>query len=150
MYDKYWGPATWTLFHVLVEKLTNDNLVKPIIELIKSICSCLPCPTCREHSTTILQRYSLYHTINTKEDLKRFVWEFHNQVNKKLHYPEYNFNNLTKYSHYNLISILNIWLKYFNIFTTDVKLYSIKNKIFSTKKYTHKFIINNKYNFSLI
>ena len=82
MYDKYWGPATWTLFHILVEKLIDDSLVKPIIQLIKQICSCLPCPTCREHSTNILNNYSLYHTINTKEDLKRFVWEFHNQVNK--------------------------------------------------------------------
>ena len=114
MYDKYWGPATWTLFHVLAEKLTNDNLVKPIIQLIKTICSCLPCPTCREHSTTILKHYSLYHTINTREDLKRFIWEFHNQVNKKLHTPLYKFNNLTKYSRYNLNSIFTIWLKYFN------------------------------------
>jgi hypothetical protein len=149
MYDKYWGPATWTLFHVLVEKLTNDNLVKPIIQLIKTICGCLPCPTCREHSTTILQNYSLYHTINTKEDLKRFVWEFHNQVNKKLHAPLYTFNNLTKYSQYNLNSILTIWLKYFNIFTTDVKLYIIKKKIYNTKLYTQQFINHHKDKFNL-
>ena len=143
MYDKYWGPATWTLFHMLAEKLTNDSLVKPIIQLIKTICSSLPCPICKEHSTSILQRYSLYHTINTKEDLKRFIWEFHNQVNIKLHSPLYNFNSLTKYSQYNLITILNIWIKYFNIFTTDVKLYTIKNKINSTKLYTQQFITNN-------
>lgn len=149
MYDKYWGPATWTLFHILAEKLTNDNLVKPIIQLIKTICASLPCPTCREHSTIILQKYSLYHTINTKHDLKRFVWEFHNQVNKKLKTSLYNFNNLNKYSQYNLNSILNIWLKYFNIFTTDVKLYSIKNKINKTKLYTQNFINTNKNNFNL-
>lgn len=149
MYDKYWGPATWTFFHVLAEKLTNDNLVKPIIQLIKNICSCLPCPTCREHSTMILQNYSLYHTINTKEDLKRFIWEFHNIVNKKLHTPLYSFNDLTKYSQYNLNSILTIWLKYFNIFTTDVKLYIIKNKIYNTKSYTQQFINLHKDKFNL-
>ena len=149
MYDKYWGPATWTLFHVLAEKLTNDSLVKPIILLVKNICSCLPCPTCREHSTTILYRYSLYDRINTKEELKRFIWEFHNQVNKKLHVPAYNFNSLTKYNQYNLYTILQIWLKYFNIFTTDVKLYTIKHKINNTKSYTQQFITKHKDSFNL-
>tara|TARA_Y100000741_G_scaffold62493_1_gene44351 strand:- start:4574 stop:5026 length:453 start_codon:yes stop_codon:yes gene_type:complete len=149
MYDKYWGPATWTLFHVLVEKLTNDSLVQHIIHLIKQICSCLPCPTCREHSTNILNNYSLYHTIHTKEDLKRFVWEFHNQVNKKLGVQPYNYNGLTKYSQYQLGSILTIWLKYFNIFITDVKLYTIKHKINNTKAYTEKFIHTHKDKFNL-
>lgn len=149
MYDKYWGPATWTFFHVLVEKLANDNLVKPIIQLIKQICSCLPCPICRTHSTFILHNYSMYHTINTKEDLKRFIWEFHNQVNKKLGKPQYNFIDLTKYTNYNLMQILNIWLKYFNIFITDVKLYAIKNKINSTKFNTQKFIYTHKHMFNL-
>ena len=149
MYDKYWGPATWTLFHLLVEKLTHDSLVKPIIQLIKQICSCLPCPTCREHSSTILQNYSLYHTINTKEDLKRFVWEFHNQVNKKLGVQQYKYDGLTKYSQYQLSSILTIWLKYFNIFITDVKLYNIKNKINNTKTYTQQFINTHKDKFNL-
>ena len=148
MYDKYWGPATWTLFHILAEKLTNDSLVKPIIQLIKTICSCLPCPTCREHSTILLNNYSLYYTINTKEELKKFIWEFHNQVNKKLNTPLYQFNNLTKYSKFNLNTILIIWLKYFNIFTKDVKLYTIKNKINSTKLYTQQFINNNKDKFN--
>ena len=140
MYDKYWGPATWTLIHVLAEKLTNNELVKPIIQLIKQICSCLPCPICREHSTLILHKYSMYDKINTTNDLKRFIWEFHNQVNKKLGKPEYNYIGLTKYSKYNLLSILNIWLKYFNIFITDVKLYTIKNKINVTKKTVKEFI----------
>ena len=143
MYNKYWGPATWTLFHILAEKLNNDILVKPIIQLIKQICRCLPCPVCREHSTRILQHYKLYHKINTKEDLKRFIWEFHNQVNIKLHYPIYNFKDLNKYSNYSLEYILKTWLKYFNIFVTDVKLYTIKNQIHSIKLNTQSFIKNN-------
>lgn len=149
MYDKYWGPATWTLFHILAEKLTDNSLVKPIILLIKTICSCLPCPTCREHSTNILKRYSLYHTINTIKDLKRFIWEFHNQVNLKLHISQYSYDDLTKYKQYNILNILEIWLKYFNIFTTDVKLYTIKNKINNTKIFTQQFIINHKDKFDL-
>ena len=149
MYDKYWGPATWTLFHVIAEKLTSDQLIKPIIQLIKQICACLPCPTCREHSTTILHNYSMYHTINTVNDLKRFIWEFHNQVNKKLGNSLYNYEDLTKYTQYNLLSILSIWLKYFDIFISDVKLYTIKNKIKSIKIYTHKFIHTHKSKFNL-
>ena len=149
MYDKYWGPATWTFFHVLGEKLTNDKLVKPIIELIKQICSCLPCPVCREHSTLILKNYSLYDKINTIKDLKRFIWEFHNQVNKKLGKQLYKFDDLIKYKQYNLLSILTIWLKYFNIFLKDVKLYSIKNKINTIKKTTQQFIYNYKEEFNL-
>ena len=44
--------------------------------------------------------------------------------------------------------MVNIWLKYFNIFTTDVKLYTIKNKIHSTKLYTQQFITNHKDKFN--
>ena len=149
MEEKYWGPATWTLFHTLAAKLNTDSKYEifKIINIIKEICSCLPCPTCREDATDLLYNYNKYHLINNKNMLIRWLFDFHNLINRKLNKSIYTFSELNKYNQYDIYKIFNLWYKYFNIYVTDVKLINIKNKINICKLNTRNYIIKNNHLF---
>jgi hypothetical protein len=84
-----WGNAVWLLFHTLAEKL-DDNYIrgncKDILALIQIICKNLPCPECAQHAIETLKGGNLQH-IKNKDDLKRFLWTFHNIVNQRIQKP---------------------------------------------------------------
>ena len=83
----YWGEPTWTFFHTLVEKIKDDEYDKEkqnILTLIKSICNNLPCPDCKMHATKYMSKITIQH-IKTKDMLKRILFTFPNDVNKRLH-----------------------------------------------------------------
>ena len=74
-----WGNATWTLFHTLIEKIKNENYkrVGPIVfNIIKNICSVLPCPDCKQHAIEYLKPVTFKH-FPTKEHMKQFFYHFH-------------------------------------------------------------------------
>ena len=80
-----WGPATWTLFHVLAEKVNEfvyPRIAGQIFDVIKRICSALPCPECAQDATIFLGKVRL-HELRTKNDFKNMVYMFHNYVNAK-------------------------------------------------------------------
>ena len=100
-----WGKYTWILFHIIVEKidpLSFNKISFKIINWIKKICLNLPCPYCSEHATTLLNKYKNYNKILNKEDLKRFIYEFHNIVNKKVGKKIQDIDVLEKYKNGNL------------------------------------------------
>lgn len=89
MSKKQWGNACWYLFHTLAEKLKPEHSSEaPIITtLITNICFNLPCPVCSTHARNNLSKMPRNY-IKTKDDLKHFLWKFHNIVNKQLHKPQ--------------------------------------------------------------
>ena len=113
-----WGPATWYLFHTLAEKIKPDEFIKlkdEIIYLLKNICSYLPCPDCSSHATHILSSYRHYHKIASKEDFKRFLFEFHNIVNNKAKNEVFTQEILDKYKTGNLSKIFQYWYQHFSV-----------------------------------
>lgn len=107
-----WGPATWYLFHTLAEKIKDDRfllLKNQLIILIKNICSSLPCPDCSIHASHLLSTYGYYHLIRTKNDFKRFLFDFHNIVNGKAKNEFFSDDILNKYQHANLAQIFQYW-----------------------------------------
>ena len=56
-----WGPAVWTLFHVLCEKI-NENMyprVAPqMFAFFVRICRFLPCPDCAADASRFLAKIS--------------------------------------------------------------------------------------------
>ena len=57
-----WGPAVWTLFHTLIEKV-NDQAY-PFIKVqlfgqIRRICGFLPCPECSSDATIFLAKVNV-------------------------------------------------------------------------------------------
>lgn len=111
MSNLLWGQSTWFLFHTLAEKIKDEefNTIKlELIECIKNISSNLPCPSCREHATKLLAIQN-YDQIKTKEDFKKFIFDFHNVVNKNSNKKIESIEILDKYKLANLPNIVNYW-----------------------------------------
>lgn len=84
--SKRWGVPTWYFFHTFIEKITEDfynRNSKTCIDIYVKICNNLPCPICKEHATIYLKKHNIY-AITTKDAMKIFLFNFHNDVNKRL------------------------------------------------------------------
>lgn len=124
-----WGNITWYLFHGIAEKIKEDKFSENkelIINIIKSICGNLPCPECSEHASKTLNNIN-FNLINTKDELKDFLFKFHNIVNQRTKKEEFKKEELDK--KYNTI-IMPIIFNYF------FKVYSINNKSEKMMMYT--------------
>jgi len=107
-----WGPAVWFLFHTLSIKVREDRFQSIRVDLLKhiySICTTLPCPICSQHAKGYLNGIN-FNTIQTKSDLQKFFWAFHNEVNQLKGYPFFPFDQLNeKYS----VAVTNNIIVYF-------------------------------------
>lgn len=96
-----WGEPTWFLFHTLSVKIKDSEfaIIKDeLLNTIYSICINLPCPTCANHAKMYLDGIN-FNTIQTKEDLKKMLFSFHNIVNKRKGYAIFPYEKLDeKYS----------------------------------------------------
>jgi len=97
--SKRWGEPTWYFFHTFIEKIGNDFYYQnseKCIKMYKTICFNLPCPICKEHAMNYVKNNKIDSMI-TKELMKNFLFNFHNQVNKQLKKPEQNIKILEQY-----------------------------------------------------
>ena len=107
-----WGEPTWILFHVLAEKIKDEEFERirtELLEVIYIICSNLPCPDCANHASMYLHEIR-YKTIQTKEQLKTMLFNFHNTVNKKKDFAIFPREGLEKYANYHLIPVLHAFM----------------------------------------
>jgi len=108
-----WGEPTWSLLHVLAEKVKDEEfpaIRTELLEVIYAICSNLPCPDCANHAAMYLNDIRYKH-IQTKEQLKTMLWTFHNTVNKKKNFPLFPRDQLeTKYAAYPFIPTLHAFM----------------------------------------
>lgn len=80
-----WGPATWKLLHCMVLKVDNlePNQLIELKNAIMRIVSNLPCPYCTSHALSNIAS-SNFKMINNANDLKLFMFQFHNKVNQQV------------------------------------------------------------------
>lgn len=93
-----WGPPVWFFFHTLAEKVRASKFeaLKPdIMDIIRSVCNTLPCPICAEHATNYMKKIH-DSSIQSKDDLKLMLFQFHNEVNKRKGYQEFPLSELNK------------------------------------------------------
>lgn len=111
-----WGASVWFLFHTLAHKIKAGEFQRVKVELldtVKSICMNLPCPSCAQHAGQYIQRLN-YASIQSKEDLKLFFFNFHNDVNRRKNIPPFPLSDLdTKYSSANTVNIINNFIMVF-------------------------------------
>ena len=111
-----WGPAVWTLFHTLIEKMNPDAypfVIGSMFGMIIRICKVLPCPECSNDASNFLAKIKL-SDYKTKDEFKNMLYLFHNWVNAKKRKPLYNYSNLQKYAGFNLIFVLNNFIAKYN------------------------------------
>lgn len=111
-----WGAPTWTLFHTIPEKLTNQQFIDNkanIIRLITTICSNLPCPSCSDHAKQYMSKVN-FNAIHTVDDLKKMLYIFHNSVNERKRYAEFPYDDLTdKYHNLDFNQVVNQFMIHF-------------------------------------
>jgi hypothetical protein len=109
-----WGASFWTLFHVLTIKYDEKKVsIKEILNFINGICNVLPCIICRSHAIKYIRNYNIKKII-TKNDLQKFVLNFHNSVNIMLKRDIFKFEQLNIYNKYNIINAYNSFFSDYN------------------------------------
>lgn len=120
-----WGPVTWYLFHTLAEKIKDEYFLEEkdnIINMIKLICWNLPCPECQSHAKKNLNNIN-YNTIISKEDLKNFLYQFHNIVNQQKNKALYPRSKLDeKYKSARLFPIIKKFIIVYNKSSGNIHL----------------------------
>ena len=107
-----WAYITWIFMHTYANKIKNDFFLSNkgnCLGVIKYICWHLPCPICQKHAREYLKNHPI-EVCNNKEELIKYIWTFHNSVNKMLKKPIYNFKDLDKYKRAYFAKITNIFL----------------------------------------
>jgi len=104
-----WGPAVWTLFHTLAEKINVNAypaVFPSLFNMIIKISKFLPCPECSNDASIFLAKVKVSE-LKTKESLKAMLCIFHNTVNAKKRKPIFSYSNIRVYGKYNLIRVIN-------------------------------------------
>jgi len=120
-----WGPATWTLFHTLAEKVKEENfneMLPDMLIMIKRICMNLPCPDCSAHAVQFISKVSV-NNFDSKEKFKNFLFHFHNTVNLRTGKRIFTVEELNgKYARANTFAVVPHFIKVFSYRNTNVRL----------------------------
>lgn len=112
-----WGEPFWNLFHVLAENVKQsefDNIRVDLLNIIYTICSNLPCPDCTKHAMNYLHSIN-FNSIQTKEQLKNVLFNFHNSVNVRKGFLLFPRNELDeKYKKANTLLVIETFLNTFS------------------------------------
>jgi glutaredoxin-related protein len=89
------------------------SIREELLSVIYSICSNLPCPDCATHASEYLNSIQ-YKQIQSKEQLKNVLFQFHNNVNIRKNIPIFPRDQLEqKYQSIPLISTIYIFMEHF-------------------------------------
>ena len=144
-----WGEPTWIFLHTIAQKIKDDRFTamrEQLLQKINIICRNLPCPDCSAHAAKYLDAIN-FKTILSKEDLKTFLWTFHNEVNKRKGIPLADRSVLDKYSTANTTNVINYFLVMYSDKSPSIKM--IANDFYRQRliKDLQNWLISNLSNF---
>lgn len=120
-----WGRPTWRFFHVIAHKIKPEyfnQVRKGMLDTIYSICCTLPCPVCSEHAKQYLNAIN-FNAIQSKEDLKDMLFNFHNAVNVRKNYAPFSREELdATYDQFNTIAVAREFMFYYKDRHRSIKL----------------------------
>jgi len=150
MSKKLWGNITWKLFHTMTIRLKDDGeQIQQALDCITVICKNLPCPLCSQEAISLLKKYNIKN-IKTREEFKKFIWDFHNKVNSKLKQPIVEYNQVDSLHSDSLNHILNEFFKIYKQIkhNTNMMLYQFHREIIVTK--TRKYFLEHRDNYDFV
>ena len=148
MKSSVWGPITWNLLHTIAEKVYIDkfeNSKNDIFKIISMICISIPCPICRENAINYLNKNKISNC-NTKEALKDYVFNLHNEANIHANNP---IKDKTILKQYENLVFSNTFFSYYNLYKnnrSDDITYSFRKNI--NLKDIHNLLIKNTHCFT--
>ncbi len=119
-----WGEPTWIFLHTIAQKIKAERfpaMRDQLLQKINIICRNLPCPDCSAHAAKYLDAIN-FKTIVSKEDLKTFLWTFHNEVNKRKGIPLADRSVLDKYATANTKNVFNYFLVMYSDKSPSIKM----------------------------
>jgi len=146
-----WGKSTWYLFHTLAEKIKDEYFLqkrKEILDLIFLICKNLPCPICSDHAKEYLNSIN-FNNIQTKQSLKRMLFDFHNSVNAKKGYPIFNITELNIYEGAIISNIIQYFLNNYIMKTNSIQYAHITMQRNMVKREVKKWFDSNMQYFNV-
>jgi len=139
MRKKEWANAVWLLFHTLAEKLKPEfsaSEAPVLFSHMVDICYNLPCPDCQGHATAYMQKANKPLVTASRENLMRFLWEFHNNVNLRIKQPLFMFTELDRYKRANTRGVV---LHFINIMSKTAGSEKVMMHNYHRKMYVAKF-----------
>ncbi|NDB86015.1 MAG: hypothetical protein EB127_25435 [Alphaproteobacteria bacterium] len=85
-----WGPIFWHTIHITALGYPSNPTYghkKAAKEFYESLVFLIPCPVCRQHYETHLQKNPLTPHLDRRDDLFRWTVNLHNEVNTTLGKP---------------------------------------------------------------
>lgn len=87
MHPCMWGPSGWKFLHSITlsypsEPSENDK--QSIINFFQTLPAVLPCEACAEHLTQHYSKYPIKNAINSRDELVKWLFDIHNEVNASL------------------------------------------------------------------
>jgi hypothetical protein len=143
-----WGEPVWLLLHTLSEKVKPDSfseIRQGFLNIIYIICTNLPCPDCSAHAKTYLDGNN-FMSIQSKEQLKQFMFDFHNSVNIRKGFTIFKYQDLQKYSTAITINIIYNFMNSYNVKNHSIHMISndvYRNRMIETIKTWFNQNINN-------
>lgn len=136
-----WGPIVWKTLHCITLKIKNEEFEKEknyIIKIISDICINLPCPQCASHASNFIRRYKMKN-IKNKDELIKYIFLMHNNVNKRLKKKSYNFDDIEIYNSYDIKNVLTDYYKMnINLRTSErMMLHNYHRKMFISEFYNY-------------
>lgn len=85
-----WGPLFWHTIHITALGYSNEptySQKRAAKEFFEALAHLIPCPLCRSHYETHIQKYPISPHLDKRIDLFRWTVNLHNEVNKSLGKP---------------------------------------------------------------
>ena len=93
------GPGLWFALHLMSWEIRTSDDINYTIKFIYDLSRSHPCGNCRAHMTEYLNNNDIYKYKSMKDKngkligMFKYMWEFHNAVNKRLRKEHYSFED---------------------------------------------------------
>ena len=107
------GPLMWLMLHTISVKIKPEiykENQQVVLDLFRHFYNMYPCKYCQKDAINYLDTYK--NNLETQEELKDYVYNFHHHVNVKLYKKYHDKTILDKYNNVNLKTIFNVYLKH--------------------------------------
>ena len=140
--NNIWGPPAWTFLHTVTYNYPEnptDNDKRNFYNFFMSLQHVLPCNKCKAHYQQNIQKYDLSESLDSRENLVKWLIDLHNDVNRDNGKPVWSYSEVyNKYGEmYNQINIYNNIIIFVIILIVLILIFFLFN-IYGNKKTSSK------------